>query len=33
MFGLGLHIPDLDVKTLAGEFRSRLRAIFGKPAR
>jgi predicted secreted protein len=33
MCGLGLDIPDLDVETLAGEFRSRLRAIFGVPAR
>jgi predicted secreted protein len=33
MFGLGLDIPDLDVKTLAGEFRSRLRAVFGEPVR
>ena len=33
VFGLGLDIPDLDVRTLAAEFRSRLRAIFGMPTR
>jgi predicted secreted protein len=33
MFGLGLDIPDLDITTLAGEFRSRLRAVFGEPVR
>jgi hypothetical protein len=32
-FGLGLDIPDLDVGTLAAEFRSRLRDIFGNPTR
>ncbi len=31
VFGLGLDIPDLDVATLAAEFRSRLRAVFGEP--
>jgi predicted secreted protein len=30
-FGLGLDIPTLDVGTLAGELRSRLRAIFDEP--
>lgn len=33
MFGLGLDIPDLDVGTLAAEFRSQLRTIFGNPTR
>jgi predicted secreted protein len=33
VIGLGLDIPDLDVTTLAAEFRSRLRAVFGDPER